>query len=133
LNPHKHCQGLAWGDYNNDGLLDLYVARGNQGGGPFQNTLYRNNGDGTFTDVTAEAGVAGGPNNWAAIWGDYDNDGFLDLFVTNPGIDAEGVGNANLLYHNNGDGTFTDRASEDGPALQDDNPRTAAIATTSSR
>src|SRR5947208_2343174 len=122
LNPRKPCQGLAWGDYNNDGLLDLYVTRGNQGGGPFQNTLYRNNGDGTFTDLTAEAGVVGGPNNWAAVWGDYDNDGFLDLFVTNPGIDAEGVGNANLLYHNNGDGTFTDRATEDGLALQDDNP-----------
>src|SRR5205807_679734 len=119
LNPHKHCQGIAWGDYNNDGLLDLYVARGSQGDGPFQNTLYRNNGDGTFTDVTAEAGVVGGPNNWAALWGDYDNDGFLDLFVANPGVDAEGVGNANLLYHNNGDGTFTDRATEDGLALQD--------------
>src|SRR5438477_464099 len=119
-----------WVDYDNDGRLDLFVKNfeganrlyRNHGGGPFQNTLYRNNGDGTFTDLTAEAGVVGGPNNWAAVWGDYDNDGFLDLFVTNPGIDAEGVGNANLLYHNNGDGTFTDRATEDGLALQDDNP-----------
>jgi len=120
LSPREPCQGIAWGDYNNDGWLDLYVARGNQGSGPFENTLYRSNGDGTFTDVTAEAGVVGGPTNWAAIWGDYDNDGFLDLFVANPG--AEGVGNANLLYHNNGDGTFTNRATEDGLALQDDNP-----------
>jgi hypothetical protein len=119
LNPQKPCQGLAWGDYNNDGLLDLYVARGSQGDGPFQNTLYRNNDGGTFSDVTAEAGVVGGPNNWAAIWGDYDNDGFLDLFVTNPGLDAEGVGNANLLYHNNRDGTFTDRAAQERVALQD--------------
>src|SRR5437762_3022947 len=106
-----------WVDYDNDGRLDLFV-KNFEGA----NRLYRNNGDGTFTDLTAEAGVVGGPNNWAAVWGDYDNDGFLDLFVTNPGIDAEGVGNANLLYHNNGDGTFTDRATEDGLALQDDNP-----------
>ena len=119
MNPQTPCQGIAWGDYNNDGLLDLYVTRGNQGGGPYENTLYRNNGDGTFTDVTAEAGVVGGPNNWAAMWGDYDNDGFLDLFVTNPGVAAEGVGNANLLYRNNGDGRFTNRASQEGLALQD--------------
>jgi len=119
LNPREPCQGIAWGDYNNDGLLDLYVARGNQDSRPLENTLYRNNGDGTFTDVTAEAGVAAGPNNWAALWGDYDNDGFLDLFVANPGIAAQGVGNANFLYHNNGDGTFTDRAAQEGLALQD--------------
>src|SRR5438552_3719697 len=106
-----------WVDYDNDGRLDLFV-KNFEGA----NRLYRNNGDGAFTVLTAEGGVVGGPNNWAAVWGDYDNDGFLDLFVTNPGIDAEGVGNANLLYHNNGDGTFTDRATEDGLALQDDNP-----------
>jgi hypothetical protein len=122
LSPREPCQGIAWGDYDNDGFLDLYVARGNRGGGPFENTLYRNNGDGTFTNVTAKAGVAGGPNNWAALWGDYDNDGFLDLFIANPGINAEGIGNANFLYHNNGDRTFTNRATEEGLALQDDNP-----------
>jgi len=120
LNPRKACQGIAWGDYNNDGLLDLYVARGNQGSGPFGNTLYRNNGNGTFTDVTARAGLVTTANTWTAVWGDYDNDGFLDLFVTCAGASALGVGNANLLYHNNGDGTFTNRAVEEGLALQDD-------------
>src|SRR5207245_2673183 len=84
--------------------------------------LYRNQGDGTFVDVTTAADLKPRKPCQGLAWGDYDNDGFLDLFVTNPGIDAEGVGNANLLYHNNGDGTFTDRATEDGLALQDDNP-----------
>src|SRR5439155_4287039 len=70
-------------------------------------------------DVTQAAGLADNTNTWAAIWGDYDNDGFLDLFVARPGTTALGVGNANLLYHNNGDGTFTDRAAAEGVALQD--------------
>ena len=59
-------------------------------------------------------------NTWAAVWGDYDNDGYLDLFVVRPGTRALGVGNANILYHNNGDGTFTDRGPAEGVALQDD-------------
>jgi hypothetical protein len=120
LKPRNPCQGIAWGDYNNDGLLDLYVARGSQFNLPFGNTLYRNNGDGTFSDVTEEAGLTTTANTWAAIWGDYDNDGFLDLFVTCAGARALGVGNANLLYHNNGNGTFTNKAVEKGLALQDD-------------
>jgi ASPIC and UnbV/FG-GAP-like repeat len=75
-------------------------------------SLYRNNGDGTFTDVTASAGLADPTNNRAAVWGDYDNDGYLDLFVVNSGsIEGNGV---NHLYHNNGDGTFTDVATADG-------------------
>ena len=113
-------QGLAWGDYNNDGLLDLYISRGTtSGNGALGNTLYRNNGDGTFTDVTNQARVNDGTNTWAAVWGDYDNDGFLDLFVARPGTSAFGPGNANILYHNNGDGTFTDMAAQEGVALED--------------
>ena len=119
-------RGIAWGDYNNDGFLDLYISRGQAGGhGLMKDTLYRNNGDGTFTDVTVEAGVETPSNNWAAVWGDYDNDGFLDLFVTCAGASAIGVGNANLLYHNNGNGTFTNVAAAEGVALQD-NLRTSA-------
>ena len=119
--PKNNTQGLAWGDYDNDGLLDLYISRGKAtGGGILGNSLYRNNGDGTFTDMTDEAQVDDNTNTWGAVWGDYDNDGFLDLFVARPGTKEIGVGNANLLYHNNGDGTFTDVAVQEGVALQDD-------------
>jgi hypothetical protein len=75
-------------------------------------SLYRNNGDGTFTDVTTSAGLADPTNNRAAVWGDYDNDGYLDLFVVNSGgIEGNGVSH---LYHNNGNGTFTDVAASAG-------------------
>jgi VCBS repeat protein/ASPIC/UnbV protein len=120
LTPKTNSQGLAWGDYDNDGLLDLYVSRGSSNGqGNQNNSLYHNNGDGTFTDVAAAAGADDGTDTWAAVWGDYDNDGFLDLFVARPGTGVIGPGNANILYHNNGDGTFTDVATEEGVALED--------------
>jgi len=120
LIPRQNSQAIAWGDYNNDGLLDLYISRGDPlGHGLLGGTLYRNNGNGTFTDVTQTAGLAQSTNCWAAVWGDYDNDGFLDLFVARPGTTTIGPGNANLLYHNNGDGTFTDVAAAQGVALQD--------------
>ncbi len=126
LSPHLNANGLAWGDYNNDGFLDLYISRGKQSGmGDLGNTLYRNNGDGTFTDVTAVAGLVDNTNTWAAVWGDYDNDGFLDLFVARPGTTALGPGNANILYHNNGNGTFTDVATAEGVAIQTDQPEQA--------
>src|SRR5487761_604656 len=98
--------GAAWGDYDNDGFPDLYLV--NQPGPWGQpvgsdsptSRLYHNNGDGTFTDVTDRAGVANrGGFGMGAAWGDYDNDGFLDLYVTNYG--------RSVLYHNNGNGTFT--------------------------
>ncbi len=121
LTPKVNTQGLAWGDYDNDEFLDLYVSRGKQSGiGELGNKLYRNNGNGTFSDVTLQAGVNDDTNTWAAAWGDYDNDGFLDLFVARPGQHELGVGNANVLYHNNGDGTFTDVAAQEGAALEDD-------------
>ena len=110
--------GVAWGDYDNDGLLDMYVPREGTLAGT-GGTLYHNNGDGTFSDVTAAAGVSTLANSWAAIWGDYDNDGYLDLFVTNSGDGITGAGNKNMLYHNNGDGTFTDVADQEGVSLED--------------
>jgi hypothetical protein len=131
--------GGAVADYNNDGWPDMYITcfRGN--------VLYRNNGDGTFTDVTKKAGVSDGRWSMGAAFADYDGDGFVDLFVSNyvdldlhnppvfgsaptcryRGIDTQcgprglkGAGDA--LYHNNGDGTFTDvskQAGVDDPGL----------------
>jgi hypothetical protein len=123
--------GAAVGDYDNDGLPDLYVT--NYG----RNTLYHNNRDGTFKDVTAKAGVAA--SGWSASAGffDVDNDGRLDLFVTRyldwtfennrycgekkPGYRAychpdNFAGVANVLFHNDGDGTFTDVSAKAGIA-----------------
>ena len=75
---HGYSMGAAAGDFNNDGYPDLYISNY----GP--NVLYRNNGDGTFTDVTKNAGVAGGNDcSVGAAWFDYDNDGLLDLYVGN--------------------------------------------------
>src|SRR5215471_4436286 len=78
--------GVAFLDYNNDGLLDIYLVNGgtvpgHASPGPIRNALYRNNGDGTFTDVTDAAGVAGGGWSTSAAFLDYDRDGRLDLFV----------------------------------------------------
>ncbi|MCG8604762.1 FG-GAP-like repeat-containing protein [bacterium] len=87
----------VWGDYNNDGHMDLFVANN----GP-DNFLYQNNGDGSFTKVTSGIVVDDGPFSfsWGASWGDYNNDDHLDLFVANHNTD-------NFIYGNNGDGTFT--------------------------
>ncbi len=117
--PKSKCKGMAWGDYDNDGLIDLFVARGVQGGASLAGSLYRNNGDGTFTEVSA-AGLQNTGCYFSAVWGDYDNDGRLDLFVPNTGTTGQGPGNANRLFHNNGDGTFSDVAPALGVALQDD-------------
>jgi len=108
--------GCVWFDYNNDGLLDLYVLSGRYldgvtdhskaDGKEATNHLYRNNGDGTFTDVTLQAGVSGTGFAMGVTAGDYDNDGYEDLYVTNWG--------SAVLYHNNGDGTFTDVTEKAG-------------------
>ena len=107
--PEDMGSGVAWGDYDNDGCPDVYVV---DVAGPMTltpaeiaktpggNRLYRNNCNGTFTDVTAKAGVGFKGLGMAAAWADYDNDGYEDLLVTSYG----GL----ILYHNNGDGTFTD-------------------------
>jgi hypothetical protein len=105
--------GIGVIDYNNDGWMDLYIVNGatieelRSGKRKNHNVLYRNNGDGTFTDVTRQAGVDGGET-----WGkgvlifDYNNDGFDDIYVCNFG--------PNILYRNNGDGTFTDVTRQAG-------------------
>ncbi|MBI1789216.1 MAG: CRTAC1 family protein [Acidobacteria bacterium] len=99
--------GACWLDYNGDGWMDLYLVNGAtlaqlQGKAPAQTTnhLYRNNRDGTFTDVTAAAGVPGRGWGFGCAAADYDNDGHTDLLVTNYG--------PNILYRNRGDGTFAD-------------------------
>src|SRR5437867_3063010 len=110
--PETLGPGCAFFDYDNDGWMDIYLV--NYGpcdffkpGRALRSALYRNKGDGAFTDVTAKAGVAGNIFGMGAIVGDYDNDGFPDLLVT-------AYGGRPVLYHNNGDGTFTDRSSGSG-------------------
>jgi hypothetical protein len=129
VKQNRYGMGVAVGDYDNDGFEDLYVT------GVGGNTLYRNNGNGTFTDVTARAGVASSGWSTSAGFFDYDNDGKLDLFVCRyvewsfnerrycgdrkPGGRAychpdNFHGIQNVLFHNNGDGTFTDVSTKAG-------------------
>jgi enediyne biosynthesis protein E4 len=116
--------GVALFDYNNDGLLDIFLVNGgrlpstmplaenfDRHNPKYWNRLYRQNKDGSFTDVTEEAGLAdAGDGNYGmgVAVGDYDNDGYSDLYVTSYG--------KNVLYHNNGNGTFTDVTSKAGVA-----------------
>ncbi len=106
--------GVAWIDYDQDGLLDLYLVQSAatdvyKPPHALHSALYHNNGDGTFTEVTEKAGVgAVGLYGQGVAVGDYDNDGYPDLYVT-------GYGRA-ILYHNNGDGTFTDVTEKAGVA-----------------
>lgn len=92
----------VWGDIDNDGDLDLYLGNRDE-----PNILYRNNGDGTFTDISASAGVNSGHRTRAVLFGDVDMDGFIDLYVAN-------ISATNYLYRNNGDNTFTNIVEEAG-------------------
>ncbi|MBZ5687171.1 MAG: CRTAC1 family protein [Acidobacteriia bacterium] len=105
--------GVAFYDYDNDGWLDIFLVNGTRlegfpAGSEPTSHLFRNNRDGTFTDVTLKAGVAHSGWGQGCCVGDYDNDGWDDLFVTYFG--------KNVLYHNNGDGTFTDVSQKAGVA-----------------
>jgi hypothetical protein len=141
--PDGFGMGATWVDYDNDGRLDLYVT--NRG----PNRLYRNNGDGTFTDVAAKAGVALGGWSMGAAWGDYDRDGHIDLYVCcyvtydSDGREAPAPAGAtaasdaaafevpftlnpnsyspqpNHLFRNRGDGTFVDVTAQAGVADPD--------------
>lgn len=102
-------------DYNNDGRLDIWALRGGWLGKPgrIPNSLLRNNGDGTFTDVTEEAGLLSFHPTQAARWFDFDGDGWLDLFIGNESVDPNDP-DLSELYRNNRDGTFTECAKESG-------------------
>ena len=108
--PETMGSGLAWLDYDNDGWMDLYVVQSGPfppAGGPRpKNRFFHNNHNGTFTDVTEKAGLKDTAYGMGVVAADYDNDGYVDLFVTNFG--------GNILYHNNGDGTFTDVTEKAG-------------------
>ncbi|RMG51445.1 MAG: CRTAC1 family protein [Acidobacteria bacterium] len=102
--------GAAWFDYNNDGLLDVYLTNGIG----HANGLFRNNGDGTFTNVSQRAGVENGLGSSGVVAGDMDNDGYVDLFLTGEGGILGSQQSPVKLYHNNGDGTFTDVTEASG-------------------
>ncbi|HEX8423709.1 MAG TPA: CRTAC1 family protein [Pyrinomonadaceae bacterium] len=113
--PETVGAGGAFFDYDNDGWMDIYlvnsgVADFHTPARPLRNALYRNNRDGTFADVTEKAGVAGGRFGMGAAAGDYDGDGWQDLYVTNYGTD--------ILYRNRGDGTFADVTQKAGVAVE---------------
>jgi hypothetical protein len=111
--PETTGAGCAFFDYDDDGWMDIYLVNSGKcdffdPDPPLRNALYHNNRDGTFTDVTAKAGLAGGGYGQGVAVGDYDGDGFPDLYVTQYG--------RSILYHNNGDGTFTDVTEKAGVA-----------------
>ena len=103
--------GVCVADFDGDGFPDIYFVNGRDlynRGVRARNALYHNNGDGTFSDVTEKSGVPGTGYGLGCVWGDYDNDGFPDLYVTQFG--------RNVLYRNNGNGTFTDVTDRAGVA-----------------
>jgi len=109
--PESTGPGCAFLDYDNDGWMDIYLVNSGKCDfftpvKPLRNALYHNNRDGTFTDVTEKAGVSGGGFGMGVAVGDFDGDGFPDLYVTQYG--------RSLLYRNNGNGTFTDVTEKAG-------------------
>jgi enediyne biosynthesis protein E4 len=111
--PETVGAGCAFLDYDNDGWMDVYFVNSGPSdfftpATPLKNALYRNNGNGTFSDVTDKAGVAAGKFGMGVAAADFDADGFVDLYITNYG--------PNILYRNNGNGTFTDVTDKAGVA-----------------
>jgi hypothetical protein len=128
LNSNNH--GVSFGDYDRDGYLDFYLCRydNSQNADPLNplqnNALYRNNGDGTFTNVTIEAGVANGTQpSFQGIWIDVNRNGWPDLYVVNDRLLW-----GNTLYLNNGDGTFTDYTEQSGLSMFGEDPMSATFA-----
>ncbi|WP_412985368.1 FG-GAP-like repeat-containing protein [Pontimicrobium sp. IMCC45349] len=105
----KYTYGAAFGDYDNDGHLDLFLCNKDDMY-VIPNELYHNNGDGTFTNVTATSGISTvGHLSFCASFFDYDNDGYQDIYISN-----DRIANPNILYRNNGNGTFTDVSAASG-------------------
>lgn len=103
--PNGGNYGSIWVDYDNDNLPDLFLAKCRGGDSTAKlNQLLKNNGDGTFTEVSIEANMNHPNQTWSSAWGDYDNDGYMDAFI---GVSSLADG-GHLMMHNNGDGTFTD-------------------------
>ena len=127
VQDESNSKGCCFGDYDNDGYLDLYV--GNDGS---PNRLFRNNGDGTFSDVTDQAGVAEPIGTHAVIFADFDNDGWLDIYAAGGSYIPERhhecihQNHPDKLYRNNGDGTFTDITASSG--MNPNHPLTAGVA-----
>lgn len=102
--------GASWGDYDNDGYLDVFLTYRS---GTESNRLYHNNGNGTFSNVSNPAGISGaGHYSFCSSFLDYNNDGWQDIYIANDRITT-----SNILYHNNGDGTFSDVSSQSGAGL----------------
>jgi len=124
--PETLGPGCAFLDYDNDGWMDIYLVNSGKSDfftptRPLRNALYRNNRDGTFTDVTEKAGVGVGGFGMGVAVGDYDGDGLPDLFVSQYG--------KSLLYHNNGNGTFTETGLLAGVGYNEDGKTFAGMGT----
>lgn len=111
--------GSAWGDFDNDGKLDLYASNGGTG-----DKIYKGNGDGTFVDVTSSTGITNPYPTVTPIWLDYDRDGDLDLFIANGRTDSPEKYYPDQLWLNNGDGTFSNRSESGGIKAGEPNPYT---------
>jgi tetratricopeptide (TPR) repeat protein len=112
-------RGSGWADFDLDGDLDLFTVGVHSG-----TALFRNNGDGTFTEVSEEAGVSDHRGGWASLFADYDNDGDPDLYITRDAWDGK---DSNTMYRNNGDGTFSDVTKAAGVADKEKSSFTASF------